>query len=344
MKTIVLPGKEPVAEETADEDDFVRDAVSLFMGRMQGHMEKWEYGPSLFPNDPAGGSDHWADLVRHAGHYYLTQSDTEAILWATRQEEMIEAVASVETVIELGPGSYEAISRKTIPFLQICPRLEKYIAVDATQEQAVEAARVVQETLSVDTGVRSQDYMHFPLSTCDAGRCAVVMWGSSLGNIENSANTDPFPKLARTLENFRAGLKPGDFLILCFDTESDRKKILTAYSEPSLRAQILSVIHRLRRDGHATGRFDPHIWRYEPVWFGETGQCAHTIYPLFDQSIRISGRTIKIPAWKRIVSNNSYKFKPSLVCAAAKCAGLESVACLQYGPTALLVMQNRDAE
>ncbi len=320
-------------------DDITKDTVALFTEQTQGHMERWEYSPSMFPHDPAGGGDHWADLVKNPGQYYLTQGDTTAIQWAIKQTEFIEAIADVEQVMELGPGSHEAILKKTVPFLKTCPKLKNYIAIDATVEQAAGAARTVHESLSIETGIRGQNYMSSSLTPAGEGKTAIVMWGSSLGNIDGFANENPFPKLVRTLDNFKGGLKSGDLMVLCFDTESDEKRVLNAYSEPSLRAQILSVVHLLKRDGYVTGRFDPRLWRHESVWFPKVGQCAHMVYPLFDQVLNIAGLTIRIPAWRRFISNNSYKFSPATVKGAAQCVGLKSIACLQNGPIALLVVE-----
>lgn len=322
-------------------DDIAHDAVALFTGQKQGHMERWEYGPSLFQGDPAGGSDHWADLVRHPGQYYLTNGDADTISWAVKQDELLMLVSDVESVMELGPGSHEAIVKKTIPFLNGCPKLKQYIAVDATLEQAADAARTVKDVLAVEAGVRSQNYMSAPIEPIDGKKSAIVMWGSSLGNIDGTANSNPFQKLAKMLDNFKAGLQSGDLMILCVDTEHDEKKVLSAYSEPSLRAQILSVVHRLKRDGYATGRFDPKVWRHESAWFPEVGQCAHMIYPLFDQTINIAGRTIQIPAWRRFISNNSYKFSPEIMIRASRSAGLDSLGFLKKGPIALFLCRRK---
>lgn len=320
-------------------DDIAKDAIALFTEQTQGHMERWEYSPSMFPHDPAGGSDHWADLVKNPGQYYLTNADTETIQWAVHQDELLKSISDIETVIELGPGSYEAILKKTVSFLKACPHLKNYIAVDATAEQATDAARTVSQTLSISTGMRGQNYLSTPLAPVEGKKSAIVMWGSSLGNIDGAANSNPFQKLARTLENFKQGLKSGDLLIFCFDTEFNEQKILNAYSEPSLKASILSSLYRLKRDGYVTGHFDPRLWRHESVWFPKVGQCAHMVYPLFDQSLNIADRTIHIPAWRRFISNNSYKFSQNTVAGAARCAGLSNMGFFQKGPIALLVAQ-----
>lgn len=320
-----------------DHDSIEHDAVALLTNQKQGHMERWEYGPSLFPGDPAGGGDYWADLVRHPGQYYLTDGDVEAISSAIQQDELLKYIADIETVMELGPGSHESIIKKTIPFLNICPRLKKYIAIDATLEQAADASRTVKNTLAVEIGVRSQDYINAPIAPIEGNKNAIVMWGSSLGNIDGTANENAFHKLTKTLRNFKTGLKSGDLMIICVDTEQNESRILNAYSEPSLRAAILSVVHRLKRDGYATGRFDPKVWRHESVWFPMVGQCAHMIYPLFDQTLNIAGRTIHIPAWRRFISNNSYKFSRETIERASQCAGLYNLGFLQKGPIALFI-------
>ena len=322
-------------------DDLTRDAVALFTEQMQGHMERWEYSPSLYQGDPAAGGDYWADLVKHPGHYYLTQGDTNAIQWAIQQPDMMKVLSDVQHVMELGPGSHEAILKKTVPFLKACPSLEGYTAVDATIEQAADAAKTVRDELSISTDTVGQNYMNTPLAPQADGKAAIVMWGSSLGNIDGFANEDPLPKLVQTLDRFKAGLKSGDLMILCFDTEQDERKVLNAYSEPSLRAQILSVVHLLKRDGQVTGKFDPRIWQHESMWYPKVGQCAHMIYPIYEQELTIAGLTIHIPAWRRFISNNSYKFLPETVVKAVKHLRLNTVACLQNGPIAILIAERK---
>lgn len=320
-------------------DDFASDIIGLFTGEKHGHMEKWEYAPALFPGDPAGGGHHWEDLVKNPGHYYLAQGDMDVISWAVHQNELIEAVTGIEAIMELGPGSPEAIAKKTLPFLKICKNIQQYIAIDATAEQSANAARTVQASAGLRTGSRNQDFINTAITPLPTKKTALVMWGSSIGNIEGAANSNPFSKLVKKIRAFSRGLKPHDLMIFGVDTEQDERKILNAYSEPALRAEILSPLHRLKRDGYATGSFDPRVWAHESIWFPENGQCAHTIYPLFDQRINIAGRTIDIPAWRRFISNNSYKFTQEQACRAVNHAGLRTVACLQSGPIALLIAQ-----
>ena len=118
----------------------------------------------------------------------------------------------------------------------------------------------------------------------------------------------------------------------------DEQSVLRAYNEPALKRQSVSWLYALKRDGIATGNFDPRVWVHEPIWFPDVMQCAHTIFPMFDQRITIDGHTIEIPAWRRFVSNNSYKFRPDVMIAAAKDAGLKAHV-IQHGPMAMLIAE-----
>lgn len=328
-----FPNLAPAIEQS---NDFALDIQSLFKGEKAGHMERWEYGPSLFKNDPAGGSFYWANLVKDPGNYYLTNSDISCIQHAITTDKLQKYLMQINTVVELGPGSEKAIISKTIPFLKKCKNLKKYIAVDATLDQAKESSVLVGNHMTVSVGVRECNFMHTPISPIESGQSALVMWGSSLGNIEGSANSNPQRKLIGTLHTIQNSMKSGDILIICFDTEENEDKIIKAYSEPNLQAQVLSVVHKAKRDLYVSGKFDPRLWRHKPVWYPKSQQLAHTLYPLFDQELCIDRQIIKIPAWTEFISNNSYKFRSDTIVAAAKNSGF-SAETIQFGPMAILI-------
>lgn len=334
-KILSFPLPEPVFEQS---NDFAADIKSLFKREKEGHMERWEYGPSLFDNDPAGGSAHWASLVKNPGNYYLTEGDISCIQHAINTEVLQKYLSKIDNVIELGPGSEKAILSKTVPFLNKCPNLKKYIAVDATLEQAKQSSFLVREKISVNVGVRECNFMHTSMSPIELGKSALVMWGSSLGNIEGSAGNNPQKKLIGTLNLIQQGMKSGDILIICFDTEQSENKIVKAYSEPHLQAQVLSVVHKAKRDLYISGTFDPKIWRHKPVWYAKSQQLAHTLYPLFDQELHFDNQIVKVPAWTEFISNNSYKFSPEAIISASKNAGF-APEIIQNGPMALLIAE-----
>lgn len=327
-----------ISSQSSALSDLEKDALHLFLGTRQGHMEKWEYGTSLYLNDPAGGSAYWADLVHNPGNYYLPQGDYDIIRRFVCNEQSSGYLRGIETVIELGPGSQDSIRNKTMPFLSVARDVKRYIAIDSAVDQAKDAASLIQSEAGIQSHAIEQDFFYRPVAKKFSGGAAIVMWGSSLGNIEGHADTSPFKKLAYTLGALAYFLDSGDKMFLCFDMESNEKKVTAAYREIALRSQILSVLHRLKRDTAVTGNFDPRVWVHEPVWFSDSMQCAHTIFPMFDQTMNIGGHMIVIPAWRRFISNNSYKFRPDVMIAAAKDAGLKAQV-IQQGPMAMLIAE-----
>lgn len=317
--------------------DLSKDAIAFFTGKVQGHMEKWEYGPSLFPDDPAGGSAYWAELIKHPGAYYPPQEDTKAIAWAVKQPQLKNLLANVQTVTELGPGSHEAILKKTLPFIKACPQIKTYIAIDATLEQAADAAQYIERETGIETEILEQDFLNSPLVRLGASRKALIMWGGAICNINGHERSDPYPKLVSTFESFKDGLDKGDLIVIAFDTQTDREIVLKAYNEPVLSQKFLSILHRIRRETPLKGQFDPHAWRHESVWFPEVGQCAHMLYPTVEQVFSIGKQKITVQAGQRVISNNSYKMPAATFGKAATDAGLINTFCLQNGPAAVFV-------
>lgn len=332
-----LQDKEISSVPLREDDIFCLDVLSLFVGKVQGHMGVWEYAPELYKGDPAGGGAQWAALVRNPGAYYPVSAEQKMIRTSLRHKAFLNVLSRIEVVMEVGPGSPDSVSEKTVPFLQKCPLFRRYVAVDATAEQADDAARKVRDMFCCEAKTLKFDYNLHPLGKSCEGRCATVMWGNSLGNISGCSGENVFQKLVSILRNFSRGFSVGDIFAFCFDTENDKEKIVRAYSEKLLSQSILSILFRMKRDGVVTGRFAPEMWRHEPVWFPEVGQCAHTIYPTCDQELEIAGTVIPVPAGKRFISNNSYKFSPETVRFAAQKAGIQPLFCFREGPMAMFV-------
>lgn len=319
------------------QDQLTMDSVALFLNEKSGHMGLWEYGASKFADDPAGGADHWARLVKSPGAYYPMQGDIDTIRWAMRQEELQRILAPVNTVVEYGPGSVEAITQKTFPFLKTCPALNLYVSVDAEIHQAEAAGSSVHSQLGTKIKTIEKDYTLSSIERSWGGTSAFIMWGISLGNISGHLGNNPVPQLVQSLIHFSKSLIPDDLFIVSFDTESDEDRILAAYSEPMMKESILSVLFRLRRDGYTTGDFDPWMWEHEPVWNAQVGQCAHMVYPKIDQSFKIKGHDFFIPAGTRFVTNNSYKFSPAAMKKSFQDAGFRESFVLKNGSMALIV-------
>lgn len=325
-------------ESVISKDDCAQDVLDLFFGIRYGHMSKWEYGSSAFDGDPAGGSDHWADLVNNPGQYYPAQNERELIRTLIKGSDQKFALQGTKTVVEFGPGSGNAIAEKTLPFFSLCPAVERYVAIDSSVGQADAACRAVKNAKKIRTEYIQFDFTRGTFRRTWEGPATYIMWGCTIGNLPGFAGQNPYPALVAEIRQLQKTLLKGDTLVLIFDTNDDEKSILRAYNEPALKRQSLSWLHALKRDGTVTGSFDPRLWVHEPVWFADVMQCAHTIFPMFDQTIKMGGHMIAIPAWRRFVSNNSYKFHPDVMIDAAEDAGLKAHV-IQQGPMAMLIAE-----
>lgn len=314
---------------------FIKDAIDLFSKTRQGHMEKWEYASARYKNDPASGADAWARLIINPGQYYPPQGDIETIRHALTGMDMVQKLATIEHVVELGPGCRKSILQKTLPVLKAAISAKTYTAIDATVDVEHGAARIVREHSNVECYGQAMDFFEQPFNKSAIGPTAVIFWGSTLGNFDGMAGEDPFSKLTGFLHNVRQGLAMGDSILFSFDSEKNERAIIDAYSEPMMSAQILSVLHQMPSHISA-GNFDPYLWRHRPIWIEETMQCAHIIYPMVDQQFMLGGREFLIKAYEPILSNNSYKYSPARVKAAALMAGYINPRIVQKGAMALL--------
>jgi uncharacterized SAM-dependent methyltransferase len=318
--------------------DFTQDALDMFLGNRHGHMGKWEYGASTFKGDPSGGAELWAYAIKSPGQYYPAQDERRLLHTFITSQDQKSALLNTRTIVELGPGSDDAIIEKTLPFLSLCPSAERYVAIDSSIEQASAACQIIERLQKMNTKAIQSDFAQDQFKRTWEGPATYIMWGCTIGNLSGFAGQNPYLSLVAEIRQLQKSLLKGDTLVLIFDTNDHEQTVLNAYNEPALKRQSLSWLYALKRDGITTGNFDPRLWVHEPVWFPEMMQCAHTIFPLFDQKITISGHTIKIPAWRRFVANNSYKFYPDVMIAAAEDVGLKAHV-IQQGPMAMLIAE-----
>lgn len=314
---------------------FLEDIEALLAGACQGHMEKWEYAPPRFKNDPASGAEAWAGLIKNPGRYYPPQGDVDTIRECVNSSGMPEFLKGIRSVVELGPGCETSVRNKTLPVIRAVENIDLYVAIDATVEAADSAADLVGHLSGIATHSQAADFFRGSLKKTWCAPSLFVCWGLVLGNFEGGMGEDPFHKLVGFLRGIARGMEQGDRILFSFDAETSGEKVVAAYSEPLMSAQILSVMHQLAKYDTGNG-FDPYVWRHRPTWVEETMQCAHVIYPEVDQVITLQGREYKFKAFEGVVSNNSYKYSPQKMKAAALMAGFKTPDIFQTGSMALL--------
>jgi uncharacterized SAM-dependent methyltransferase len=325
-----------VCNSYTNEKEFVQAIFGLLTEKLSGHMERWEYGTPKYAGDPAAGSVFWAEFIRKTNSYYLLNGE-EILIKEAINSGTLNILNSLRTVVELGPGSKDALNKKTVPFLSACKNLRSYIAVDSEVSQAKEAIKQIHAQYNeLNTHALAQDFESFSLNIPRLGPTGLIMWGCTFGNIPGQFKSNPYDHLLLSLKRLKDSISSGDQSFITFDTEEREECILNAYNHPLLSACFLSPLYRLVRDCLVTGHFDPDEWKHESIWVPETMQCAHTIHPTENQDFELCGTKIFIPKNKKFITNNSYKFSSNTIISAAKSAGF-SAETIQNGPMALLI-------
>lgn len=266
--------------------------------------------------------------------HYLLRAEIGTINRAAHQSAIETALRSIDTVVELGPGSPESIAGKTLPFLA---HARRYIAVDQAAHQAYGAAEQVLRATRLETEAVISDYYNPPIPKQGRGRTAFVMWGGAIGNIAGRAGSDPLPGLLSELGALAANCNPGDVVFAGIDTEDDLAKLNAAYNCALLSRKFLSVLFAAKKFGLTSGDFRPESWSHKSVWHKAARQCAHYLIAGEDQDFAIGSERLRIHAGYSVITNNSYKFTQDAIRMAARTAGFSRVVVTDDRPMALLM-------
>jgi len=297
-KIAALTEKDAVHEATTIDlpvDDRVLAAVRAGLGSLPKRLPPW-----LFYD--ASGSRLFDEITARP-EYYLTR--TERGILATHADAMIACAAEGARlrITELGAGSAD----KTRLLLRAAVARQERVIYEPldVSASALDAAmeRIEREIGGVVVTPRVMDYTHgnghgLGLKRTGAGERRLVLYiGSSIGNF------DP-PEAMRLLHRVRAGLKPGDGLLLGVDLVKDEETLLAAYDDVAgVTADFnLNLLARLNRElgaefylesfahrafwNEAESRIEMHLESRiaQKVWLGELdfevefaeGETIHT--------------------------------------------------------------------
>ena len=193
--------------------------------------------------------------------YYLTR--TELGIFTAHAPEMIATAAGDERlrIAELGAGS----AHKTRLLLAAAVERQRtvlYEPVDVSAS-ALDAARerIEGEILGATVSAQHLDYTQgLKLEPAGNGERRLVLYiGSSIGNFEPH-------EAKRLLDRVRAGLKPGDGLLLGVDLMKDEATLLAAYNDAAgVTAKFnMNLLVRLNRE--LGGDFDPEGFGHRAIW------------------------------------------------------------------------------
>src|SRR5271165_3054636 len=249
------------------------------------------------------------DQITQLPEYYLTRTERE-ILSAHAGEIIAQAAHGTEParlrIAELGAGSAD----KTRLLLKAAVHRQgtvHYEPVDVSAS-ALDAARerIEREIPGVHVTPHIMNYMHgLDLKSSPGERRVVLYIGSSIGNFEPH-------QAAQILHIIRAGLEPGDTLLLGVDLKKDEATLLAAYDDAAgVTARFnLNMLARLNRELYAD--FDLEAFAHRAVWNAAESRIEMHLESQADQQVKLPALNLEVSfaAGERMHTENSYKYAP----------------------------------
>ena len=250
--------------------------------------------------------------------YYLTR--TERGILAQHSAEMIARACAGTCgatygdrarlrIAELGAGSAD----KTRLLLKAAIERQGevvYEPVDVSST-ALEAARqrIEAESPKVLVMPRVEDYTRgngLELEPVGADERVLVLYiGSSIGNF------DPHEAL-QVLKNVRAGLRPGDGILLGVDLVKERRLLRAAYDDEAgvTAAFNRNMLARLNRE--LGGNFDLDAFEHRAVWNEGESRMEMHLQSVRKQRVDLPALDLKVDFanGERIHTESSYKYRP----------------------------------
>jgi len=277
--------------------------------------------PAWLFYDAAGS--HLFDQITRLPEYYLTR--TERAIFAANASEIIEKASQANgltrlRIAELGAGSAD----KTRLLLKAAIDYQGtlfYEPVDVSAS-ALQAARqrIEHEIPGVHVLPRVMDYTQgLDLYPAAPGERRMVLYiGSSIGNFDPHQATG-------VLEIIRAGLEPGDTLLLGVDLQKDESTLLAAYDDAAgVTARFnLNMLARLNRELAAD--FDLESFAHRAVWNPTESRIEMHLESLTAQQVQLPTLDLELTfhEGERIHTENSYKYAPGQAEAMLSTAGFD---------------------
>lgn len=211
--------------------------------------------PKYFYDDR--GSRLFDDITR-LPEYYPTRAE-RAILVARADE--IAVLTEADTLVELGSGTSEK-TRLLLDALARTGRLRRFVPFDVSETTLRDASSAIAaEHPNADVHAVVGDFEHHLDRLPGGGRRIVAFLGGTISNLAP-------PTRARFLASVRAGLGPGDTLLLGTDLVKDPDRLVAAYDDAAgvtaeFNRNLLYVLNRELGADFVPDAFD-HVARWDP--------------------------------------------------------------------------------
>ncbi|MEV4440594.1 L-histidine N(alpha)-methyltransferase [Streptomyces sp. NPDC049577] len=252
------------------------------------------------------------DEITLLPEYYPTRAEREILI--TRAGD-IAAATGARTLIELGSGS----SDKTRHLLRALTALDHYVPVDVSESALTGASRtLLAEHPGLTVHALVADFQHGLALPDVPGPRLVAFLGGTIGNLR--------PSERRTfLSAVRAGLAPGDALLLGTDLVKDEAVLVAAYDDATgvtaaFNKNVLSVINR-----ELGADFDPDDFDHVARWDARSEWIEMRLRARADLVAKIPALDLAVPFGRgeEMRTEISAKFRPEGVRRELAAAGLD---------------------
>ena len=260
------------------------------------------------------------EQITELPEYYLTRTE-RGILTEHAREMVLRATGRSQLrIAELGAGSAD----KTRLLLAAAVENQGaviYEPLDVSDSAlALARKRIEEEIPGVTVAPRHGNYtMGLDLAPIKNGERRLVLHiGSSIGNFDAEDAT-------QLLLLVRAGMDPGDSLLLGVDLVKDEATLVAAYDDAAgvTAAFNRNLLVRLNREQAAD--FNPESFAHRAVWNAADSRMEMHLESLAQQSVRVGALDLNVEfaQGERIHTENSYKYRPGQAEALLHATGFE---------------------
>ncbi len=307
MLKISLTSTEAPETQNAKQDtqsDLVTETQALWAGIRAGNLNPFMYGGPQDDVDPVRGGALFDALCDHQD-YYLRKA--ESTLLTQHMPKLCSQIQDIDAVIEFGPGSAYAVTRKTIPMLKANPQITRYIAVDRNQgylDEAVTAIRSALPNLKIES--RLSSFMDCSAVENAKGTLALML-GNTIGNFEaEPLQHIPPQHPVKLVSHIRHIVGDRGKFLVGVDCLQNQGGLLAAYDNPAAHAWSENLLHRMRRD--AGVHLDIQGFYGQAIY--DTARCMIQLGVVSrrEQIVRVGNKRFIVPGRKFFSFFNSYKY------------------------------------
>lgn len=309
---------------------FSQDVLDWFTFKRAGHMAKWLFSSPKYPGDKACGALVWGHLIEEAqkGSPYYIFNDEQQVIKAALPTIRAE-IKKPLTLIDLGPGSKDAVISKTCPIMsELSDHVQQYISIDSNQDFINTASHVISNLYpNVLNGGLCLDFLDDSFRYPSKERLTVtLLFGITLCNmlIDPREKELPLYLLRSYFLRLRSHFGDSDgYLIITQDTNQDVDKLEPAYR--GLTEYYLTLPHRIKRDLDVFGDYDPEAFEVKVEFIQDSKALAVSFVVKKDMKFTVNGRFVSLVQGEQLYMGNSFKFDRDTFLSTAQEAGFISV-------------------